>query len=319
MFKPLRIGLFLPALLLLLSCGKEQSVDTLGSTGQPNTAKGKITMTINGKPWVADKNAFASMLQGITGIYGQSHDGKTFLITLFTTTTGEYHLDQNSMHAAAWSDSMETSSNAYTTNQGTTAADAGGKVFLTLIDAGKKTISGTFHFNMFRDQDNGRQTIVDGKFENLSYGTPDPTDGTGGTGGGTGGTGGGTGGGTTTGNSMVVSIDGSVYTPKTVMGALIMENVMISGTQTDGTKAVGFTVPKDIIPGSYELSLFTGYVAVYNVGLNDSYAAESGKLVITEHNKATKKMRGTFAFKAINLQTGTKKELTNGSFSVTYD
>jgi uncharacterized protein DUF6252 len=309
MFKYSKSGFSALALLFLISCGKEESIDTLGTTGSPNTAKGKITMTINGKPWVADKFAFASQQQGITAIYGMSNDRKNFIITLSATTTGEYQLDQTSLHAAAWSDSTETNAEGYTTNQGNSLADAGGKVFLTSIDAARKTLSGTFQFNMFRELDNGRKAVVNGIFENVSFGTPDPP----GSGGST------TGGGTATGNTLTANIDGAVYSAKRVVGIAALGSLSINGSENDGTKAVGIQVPDNITTGTYDLSMFSGYVGVYVVSISESYTAESGKLVITEHNKSTKKIKGTFAFKASNLLSpGAVKDITSGTFSVAY-
>ena len=144
MFNCIKTGLFAVGLLFLFSCGKEESIDTLGSTGNPGTTNGSLKMKINGKPWVADKLAGASMAQGITSIFGQSKDGKSLIITLMGTATGEYQLDQNAVHAAAWTEAADGSQAAFTTNQGNSLTDAGGIVTITKIDLVKKTISGTF-------------------------------------------------------------------------------------------------------------------------------------------------------------------------------
>ena len=309
MFNRAKSGLYALVILILISCGKEKSIDTLGSTGNPTTATGVLKMSINGKPWIADNVAAASMLQGIIAIYGRSNDQKTFIITLTGTTTGEYQLDRNSIHAAAWTDSMETSPEAYTTNQGNTPTDAGGKVFVTKIDDVKKTISGTFQFNMYRDLDTGRKTVVDGVFDNLSFGTPsgNPGSGTGGTGSGN-----------TAGNSLSVTVDSAVYTAKQVSGIIYTDKLIINAAENPGTRVVGFQLPLAITAGTYDLSSFGDYLALYGASLTESYSSESGKLTIVEHDKAGKKIRGTFAFKGVNLLTQASKQLTGGSFTVKY-
>ncbi|RYY18144.1 MAG: hypothetical protein EOO04_24555, partial [Chitinophagaceae bacterium] len=171
----MKTGLAATAILLFAACGKEMSVDTLGTTGNPNTTVGKLKMTINGKAWVADRVAEATITEDLTAIYGISFDKKAFIITLDGTSTGEYTLDQNSLSVAAWTDSTETSKEAYTTNQSDDQTKAGGKVYVTKIDTVKKLISGTFELKLYRELDNGEKTVLDGVFENLSYGSTPTT------------------------------------------------------------------------------------------------------------------------------------------------
>ena len=303
MFNCIKTGLFAVGLLFLLGCGKEESIDTLGTTGNTGTINGSLKMKINGKPWVADKFAGASMAQGITSIYGQSKDNKTLIITLTGTATGEYQLDQNAMHAAAWTDEAEGSPSSHTTNQGNSLTDAGGIVTVTKIDLVKKTISGTFQFNMFRELDNGRKTVVDGIFDNLSFGSVDST---------------GNGGVTVPGDFLKARIDSTDHVAKMVTGMIYQDKLTLNGAQTDGTYAIGFQIPLSTVAGTYDFDLFAEYVGIYAKSINSSYMAESGKLVIQEHNKSAKKIKGTFQFKASDILGGGSVQVTNGSFSITY-
>jgi hypothetical protein len=304
MFKILKTGITALALTFVICCGKEKSVDTPGTTGNPNGNSGKLSMTIDGKPWVADKDAAASILQGRTGIFGTSFDRKTLILSIGATVPGEYQLDQNSIHMAAWTDSTDTSPEVYTTNQGAGQADAGGKVIISKIDAAKKTISGSFQFNLFRDLDNNRKTVLDGLFQDLPYGeTSDPVgdDSPTGT------------------SSMKATIDGTGYEAQTTAAVLYQDRIAITGTSGDGVSAIAIQMPAAVNPGTYDFDLFAGYVGFYIAGAAQSYSSESGKLVITEHNKATKFIKGTFSFKAANLLGGAAKQVTNGSFSATYN
>jgi hypothetical protein len=330
MFNFTKGGVFALALLALLACGKEKSIETPGSTGVPNGATGKLTMTIDGKGWIADRFAVASSDQGITAIFGQNTQGKSLVITLMGATTGEYVLNQNSLHAAAWTDSMETSQVAYTTNEGTTSTDAGGKVNVVKIDTVKGTISGTFQFNLFRDMDNGKKSVVDGIFQDLPLNGSATGGGNGGggntgggnTGGGnTGGgnTGGGNGGGVATGNTMTATIDGAAYTPQLVTGSSLQDRLVLTGIDTDGTKMISLQISAAITPGTYNLDGASGNIAFYNAAALEAYISSSGKLVITEHNKSTKQIKGTFEFDGKNPLTNATKKLTKGSFSIGYD
>ncbi|RYY30726.1 MAG: hypothetical protein EOO04_04035 [Chitinophagaceae bacterium] len=326
MFNFAKGGVFALALLALCACGKEKSIETPGSTGVPNAATGKLTMTIDGKGWVADRFAVASSDQGITAIFGQNTQGKSLVITLMGATTGEYVLDQNSLHAAAWTDSTETSQVAYTTNEGTSQSDAGGKVNVVKIDLAKGTISGTFRFNLFRDMDNGRKTVIDGIFQDLPLNgsaTGGGNTGGGNTGGGnTGGgnTGGGNnGGGVATGNTMTATIDGAAYTPQLVTGSAIQDRLVLTGIDSDGTKMISLQISAALNPGTYSLDGASGNIAFYNAAPLEAYIASSGKLIITEHNKSTRHIKGTFEFDGKNPLTNGTKKLTKGSFSIGYN
>ena len=326
MFNFAKGGVFALALLALCACGKEKSIETPGSTGVPNGATGKLTMTIDGKGWVADRFAVASSDQGITAIFGQNTQGKSLVITLLGATTGEYVLNQNSLHAAAWTDSTETSQVAYTTNEGTSSTDAGGIVHVVKIDTLKGTISGTFQFNLFRDMDNGKKSVVDGIFQDLPL-NGSATGGGGGAGGGNGGggntgggnTGGGNGGGVSTGNTMTATIDGAAYTPKLVSGTSVQDRLVLTGIDDDGIRMISLQVSAAITPGTYSLDGASGNIAFYNAAALEAYISSSGKLVITEHNKSTKVIKGTFEFDGKNPLTNATKKLTKGSFSIDYN
>ncbi len=324
MFKFVKSSVLALALFAMCACGKEKSFEVPGSTGVPNNVNGKLSMTIDGKGWIADRFAVASSDQGVTAIFGQNTQGKSLVITLLGSTTGEYVLNQNSLHAAAWTDSTETSRVAYTTNQGVNPVDAGGIVNVVKIDAVKGTISGTFQFNLFRDMDNGRKTVIDGVFQDLPLngsatggGNGPGGNGSGNNGGGN--NGGGNNGGVPTGSNMTVSIDGAAYTPKIVSGSTLQDRLILSGVDTDGTKMITIQVASNITPGTYGLGGATGNIAFYNAAALEAYIADSGKLVITEHDKNAKRIKGTFEFNGINPLTNATRKLTKGSFSIDYN
>jgi hypothetical protein len=306
----MKTGLAITAMVMLAACGKEMSVDTLGNTGNTNTSAARLKMSINGKIWVADKIAQATITEDLIAIYGISYDKKSFIITLDATSTGEYTLDQRSLHLAAWTDSTETNHEAYTTNQNEDQAKAGGKVYVTKIDTVKRLISGTFELKLFRQLDNGEKTVIDGVFENLPYGSTLTT---------VGGGSGGSGGPIQVGNSLQATIDGAVYKPANVSGFLFQDNILINGAQPDGSRAIGLQFPASITAGTYNFDFIGGYVGIYNQSTTVSFLASSGKLTITEHDKVNKKIKGNFNFTGEVLQTGATKAITNGSFSISYN
>ncbi len=288
-------------LLALITCGfvgcsKEKSIDSTDAGGP-----GILKMKVDGQQWVANKFASATIMNGFTSIMGSSNDGKDLIITLDTKSTGTYQLDQNSNHAAAYVDNNEAAPVSYTTNQGMNAGDAGGTVTITSIDEVSKKISGTFNFKMTRDIDGKSIMVTEGSFTNLTYTTELPPTGN-------------------NGNTLKVTIDGTDWTGKSVVGIFtsLTNSISIVASELDGSKGVGLTVPADIKAGTYPFSGITGTVmGQYNVGTT-FYLGESGQLVITEHDTGTKTIKGTFNFDGkVPGGTATSK-LTNGSFTVKY-
>jgi hypothetical protein len=258
-------------------------------------------MKIDGQQWVANTSAGATILAGYIVIQGLSNDNRSFLIQLGDNGVATYQLDQQSAGVAFLTDANDASGNPYTTNQGTSASDAGGTVIVTKIDQVNKTISGTFSFKMFREDDNKQVTITEGSFENLKYTTElPPTSGAD--------------------ADLKVKVNGTLWTAQVVNGAVSNGKLLISGAATDLTKTVGLYMPANVTAGTYDFSPIGSYVGYYTSGPVSSplvYASLSGKLTITEHNTSTKTIKGTFSFTGTDGGTGTV-QLTEGSFTVKY-
>jgi hypothetical protein len=218
---------------------------------------------------------------------------------------------------------METNPGLYTTNQGQTATDAGGKVFVTKIDLVKNTISGTFQFNMFRDLDNGKKTVIDGVFEDLPFGAAGGGSGTGGSGTG-GGTGGGNGGGGTGGSvaSISAKIGTLTFNATTTSGLSAGGKIVISGE--DSLRNLTVQMPDNVKAGTYNISLTANYGGIYLKDITapspaNTFMGESGKIVIIEHDTAKKKIRGTFEFTAKPMNGGSNVAITAGAFNIEYE
>src|SRR5258707_15427031 len=134
------------ALLTLFSCRKEVSVEKPGSTA------GSFMATIDGSQWIAaDTLKGATIVGGLINLTGISTDNKQLSITLNDTIPGTYALSQHSTSIAAFAYNDSSDLYAYTTNQGTDSAQAGGTVTVINIDVVNQTITGTFSFNVYRD------------------------------------------------------------------------------------------------------------------------------------------------------------------------
>jgi hypothetical protein len=289
------------ALILLTSCQKEASFEPLnGST--TGTVSGSFKAKINGVQWVANKASGAARYSGYINITGMSNDNKMLTITLTDSGVHRYILSDVTMNVLAFTDSADANGLSYSSNGSSNPAQAGGEVNITSINEAKKTISGTFSVKVFRDPDSKQKTITEGSFTDVSYATSLPS--------------------ASTSDTFRVKIDGASWTPQAIMATQVNGQLAINGTNSTATKTVGLLLPGDIKPGTYTLDLwgFT-YLAIYNPDSDPTHskAAVSGTLTVLEHNTSTKRIRGSFSFRAEELTNANNfANITDGYFSVKY-
>src|SRR5204863_2298494 len=120
-----------------------------------------------------------------------------------------YTLDINSAtNAGAYS--LNSTSNAFTTNQGSTPAQSGGTLTISSIDTTNKKMTGTFSFKAYRSIDSMQKDITEGVFTNISYTTtlppPSSTD------------------------TFRVQVDGTAFTATSLFGILALNMITITAT-----------------------------------------------------------------------------------------
>lgn len=291
----------------IISCQKEVSEETLNG-GSSNGVKGVLKMKIDGVQWVADQVATASIMNGYINITGVSKDKKYFTITLLDDEVKTYTVNPVVAEGVgALSDSAEFNTNSYATVQGDDPALAGGTVTVSKIDETKKTISGTFQFKLYREEDGGQKVITEGIFEDLTYETTLPP--------------------ASSTDTFTVKIDGADWKAESIFSTYVAltSQITIVANNAGATKSVGLTMPADITAAGSPYTLdFWGltYIGLYNTtNPSLSLASESGNLTILEHNTTTKRIRGNFDFKASEIVPSTPPKvanLTSGYFSVKY-
>jgi Family of unknown function (DUF6252) len=154
----LMAGLTLPA------CHKYTSIEN--GNGLP----ADMVASINGVSWAAaDSTQTATLSQGQVTISGISADGGEISITLNDTVVGLYVLNQTSASLAVYANLDSVGSYAWSTNQGSDTAQAGGTVDVTAINAVNRTISGIFSFKAYRNSDGSQKDITAGVFYNIPY------------------------------------------------------------------------------------------------------------------------------------------------------
>jgi hypothetical protein len=151
-------------LLSLFACHKYTSIEN--SNGLP----ADMVATIDSVSWeAADSTQAAIISQGAITISGISSGGQEISITLNDTVVGIYVLNQTSASLAIYANLDSVGSYAYSTNQGSDTAQAGGTVNVTAINTAGKTISGIFSFKVYRNSDGSQKDITAGVFYNIPY------------------------------------------------------------------------------------------------------------------------------------------------------
>jgi hypothetical protein len=288
-----------------ISCQKEISFEPGQNGGGSGTGvNGILKMKIDGKQWVADKAAGASLMVGMINISGLGNDKKTFTITLSDTVARTYILSNqitsiDSAHFAALYDSVSVTNDSWSTVEGDDPALAGGWLNIAKIDKVKKTMSGSFQFKLYREMDSTTLTITEGVFENLSYTTTLPP--------------------ASATDTFRVKINGTSWNPASLVGLVNFGSISVVANEASLNKTVGLTMPADITTGSYTFDFLGGqYIGAYNPNPTTTLASTSGTLTILEHNTSTKRIRGNFNFVAEPVLGGTGVNLTEGYFSVKY-
>ena len=286
-------------LFLCTACQKEISFDSASASGTAGgSVNGVLKMKIDGVQWAADRAAGASMISGRTGITGIGKDKKYIILSLSDTVTGTYLLYDTSYSAGILVDSSQAKPDPYTTNQSGDTTLAGGAVTITAIDRVNKTMSGSFKFKVYRITDSTGKKITEGVFEKLSYTTTLPA--------------------ASSTDTLTVKTDGGQWTAQSIFAVTFGGGTLISGTASNLSRSVGLQVPAGVAAGTYDFTFFGDYIGTYAPDAVTTLMADPGKITIIEHNLTTKRIRGSFYFKAIPIPgtTGTTYNLTEGYFSV---
>lgn len=269
-----------------------------------NSELGVFQVDFDGETFKTD-NVIGTLAGGVMNITAFRGDNQESLIlTVFADEPGTYEV-------GVIENVVEVNSITYSTNTKTGAGHvwigakdfttAQGEIVITEIDEENKTISGTFLFTG-HNVDNGTKEFTNGKFINVSYETdllPSNND-----------------------NSFFAKVDGVEFKEDGVQGIAIslggMSTIGISATKNN-LQTIGLNLDANMKPGEYELSTFSIPSGLYSKSFSESFASEKGKVIITTHDVANKRIIGTFEFTASSfLMPDEKFEVTEGSFDVTY-
>lgn len=130
-------------------------------------------------------------------------------------------------------------------------------------------------------------------------------------------------------NKFFCKINGVNYNPPHVTGLLMSTPNTILLTAATGSNAeqIQLFFPIDIAPGTYtQLNNFmapvviqTSYSPPHSEDVADDGLAETGQVIITEHNISTKRIKGTFQYVTKpSINEGKVWNISEGSFDIIY-
>ena len=281
------------------SCQKEFFLDDVDSSLiTPPGISGNFTANIEGVKFTADKGSSATVSMGKIVLAGISSAGETITLQVADSGVHVYSLYYASgTNLGTYSKSSEL---GYTTNQGDGPAQSGGTLSITSVNKEKKTISGTFNMNVFRQFDGKQMKITEGVFKDISYTTePIPS--------------------ANSKDTFRVKVDGTAFPVYSISAFNLYNMITLTINDQAVSKTVGITMPSNVKSGTYDFSPFgPDFIGQYNPNSTTYLAGTSGKITILEHNVSGKRIRGNFNFEAKEIIGDKMANLTEGYFSVTY-
>lgn len=294
MFKKVHFSVpFAFLILVTIQCSEEE-------VEQPIATAGEMIATLDGKAWKSTTPA-AVVANGQLMVTGLGEDGTRIDVVVSELAKKKFVVDGLIGGSTSLNTVSLTPKNADISNPLYTSAyfetTAVGEVTITELDETKKTISGTFTSKVTRLVPSETTIeIKQGSFTDITY-----TEGQG----------------NIPGNTASLKVNGSAFVAAQVAGVVGFGKLTISMTQ--GTKGVTLIVPAASATGTFSLESFgSDYSAMYIDG-NTSYESTSGALTISKHDKAAKRIEGTFNFSGALFPTGGGTlSVTDGNFALTY-
>ncbi|MDP4251359.1 MAG: DUF6252 family protein [Bacteroidota bacterium] len=301
--------LFASLIFLLGSCTKELSRESPGASSLDSV---NFYAVIDGTPWQGDSVQQVivsdSGIMSITGI-GKTQDEISILLPALQK--GVFPVNSQTPGFALYTSLKEGFAGAlYLSNTSTDASKAGGSVTITDIDTVKKTVSGTFQFNLYDESNASTKKVTAGFFNKIPYSGAGSVINPGGP----------PGGGTLS-DTLSASVNDTVWVAAQVLAAAQNGVLIVSGTSANGQQALGLYMPVSVPAGTYTLNYTSGtYLATYDPDpLSFLVAQGNGSMTITENDTVNKHITGTFSFVGVSqLDPNQTATITNGYFSCSY-
>ncbi len=283
--------LFLGTLLLIFSCLQQETL-------VPSNTNTEMFCKVNGEQWISVV-PLAFVTNNHLLISAVSLDDELINLSISNAAEGSYSLNPNLANVISYEDTGDDATLAFASNENTSNTNYG-TVVITTNDLVNQTISGTFEAEVHRSSDGAIRTITEGSFNNLAYSDvlfPTAT-------------------------LLSATIDStSIFQATFITDSTALGQLFINGTDSSRNKIIELILPQDIAIGVYDLGMpdSTDYAARYNLDNSTPMPADSGKILITEHQIIDKYIKGIFNFSASEAGGTNTSSITNGSFELTYE
>jgi len=259
-----------------------------------NANRPLMTALVDGSTWrCPEPNARVSENQII--VYGTSAEGQTIQLTVFAGEKGLYTLSAANLHEGKLTPNTSANSTIYSTSFN----DGGsGQVRISSINEDDRTISGSFNFRAYKEEDSGNKTVTNGEFTKIPYkyiNTVDTSQ---------------------VNNILTANIDGTDFVSTSIVSVLSEGIIEIKGTRSDSFQSITLFIPEGQTTGIFNIDPVNGPIMANYQSSLSPMPATAGSCTIAEHNTETNIIRGTFFFNVDN--DGETVELQNGYFEVQY-
>lgn len=282
------------------SCKKELSQE---APAHGVSGAGTFYATIDGQSWEGDSLRQAIAANGTLTITGIGKTQEAMAIVLPGFQTGIYIINAQSAGYAFFGNPADAAT-LYLSNSNPDPLKAGGTVTLTRIDTVKKTVSGTFQFNLFEAPDSVSMSVTAGVFSDIPYtgsaqNPPPPAGGT---------------------DTLLAQIDGVDWVAAQVLVGAQTGQLVIGGVSANARQSVGLYMPDSVTAGTYAMNFADGkYFAMYNPDPSTVLLSiGNGSLTVIENDTVKKHISGNFSFVAKSEIGGSSSTVSNGYFSVDY-
>ena len=300
--KQIKIYTFLFFLFFVVNSCTEAGINFPGSE-EANIGSGVFEVTFDGNTFITSNVNYTTDNSEILIAVNNPSTNEIFTLRVNGTSTGTYDLIGFNSHASYINNSNPNSSDVWSTTQSVTKA---GEITISAIDDTNNTISGTFSFSGINLFTGDVKQFTKGSFTNIPKGT-----------------------GTTpvaSNNKFSAKVDGVLYetisvfgTATTVLGTADL--ILVTGNKSF-SEVMTLYFDGDVVPGEYDLgspfaqSYPSGTYSLNTTNINIG----DGKVIITIHDTAAKRIAGTFEFEASPLTSSTPNySITEGSFDVIYE
>ncbi len=266
------------------------------NSGGKQDSKPTMFCLVNSSNW-RTPDSKAILTENTIKVYGTSPNGQTIILNVLSSKVGEYALSSISGHNAEFIPNTSSGSSKYST---LVNSNSTGTIKISSINEETKTMSGSFFFTAYRENDNSSRTITDGVFSNVPYQFFSIDDSS------------------SFQNTFSFNESGRIWHAKNITAQKNDTALIVFGDcdRTEAWQSITLWMSPTISAGVHYITSEGPVYARFQKGFY-SFMPTNGSITIIENNSNTKKARGTFFFNYVNENEETLP-VSDGQFEVKF-